>query len=447
MMQKGYMPYKDSFDHKGPLLFLINWLGNEISYFRGVWIFEWIAVTLTFFFSYKSARIFSRIPSAFASIMISGTLLFQYFEGGNLTEEYAMPFIALGTYIFLDYLLNNRISTFRIGISGFALGAVCMLRPNMIGVWVVFCIAIFIKTVQEKDWRQLRQFFLWFIAGFALIVLPIVIWLAINGALKQCFQDYIIFNMKYCEAADEGQSVNFSDKWNTFFNFFNSSAYVIGFVGILFHLRKQPFTNITYAIYMLASLLFISISGMTYNHYGMALVPVTIYPISLIFSDLENLSDNGSKRIAWIFVTVYVLNVLMTPTWIDLIKSIPVSYEQRAEKQVSPLYNNITEVINTYSSENDSISVYGNYDFIYVHSHRKHATRYSYQFPIGQVMPQIMEEYMEQLQAELPVIIIVQQNRYDDNISQFLNQNSYSFVWGQYGELDAGGILIFYRAK
>lgn len=39
MMDKGYMPYKDTFDHKGPLLYAINYWGLKIAYYRGVWVF------------------------------------------------------------------------------------------------------------------------------------------------------------------------------------------------------------------------------------------------------------------------------------------------------------------------------------------------------------------------------------------------------------------------
>ena len=40
MIDKGYMPYKDSFDHKGPLIYVLNYWGLKISYYRGVWLFE-----------------------------------------------------------------------------------------------------------------------------------------------------------------------------------------------------------------------------------------------------------------------------------------------------------------------------------------------------------------------------------------------------------------------
>ena len=40
MMSKGFMPYRDSFDHKGPLLYIINWLGNNQIFNGKLWIIE-----------------------------------------------------------------------------------------------------------------------------------------------------------------------------------------------------------------------------------------------------------------------------------------------------------------------------------------------------------------------------------------------------------------------
>ena len=57
MMQKGYMPYLDSFDHKGPLIYLINYWGMMINKRHGIWIIEFIAIWITYAALYKIARL------------------------------------------------------------------------------------------------------------------------------------------------------------------------------------------------------------------------------------------------------------------------------------------------------------------------------------------------------------------------------------------------------
>lgn len=122
MMEHGYMPYKDSFDHKGPLLFIINFWGNKISSYRGVWVFEFLFMVVTLFMLYKIARMSCKIVTSYISTFLAISLLFSYFNGGNLTEEYAMAFMTISLYIFIDYLNNHQISRLRLIACGLCLG-------------------------------------------------------------------------------------------------------------------------------------------------------------------------------------------------------------------------------------------------------------------------------------------------------------------------------------
>lgn len=444
MMDKGYMPYRDSFDHKGPLLYVINYWGLKVDYYRGVWVFEFIFMTVTFFMLYKIARLKTKIFSSILVVVTAMTMLFTYFQDGNMTEEYAMPFIAIGIYIFLDYLLNSKITWYRIAISGISMGAVCLLRPNMIAVWIVFCAAIFFRTIVEKDWKQLGQFVAWFLVGFALIVIPFIVWLAVNGALQDCIEDYIVFNMQYTSA--EGGRASLGAKWRSFFTFATSTIYIFALMGIAYSLRKKLFVDFTYAIYMVVGVALLCISGMEYGHYGMALVPAVVYPLSLIMENVENLSNQEISKVIKMLISVYIMATIIVPQSLDTIYSFPSYYSNRDKGPIDDITREICVKVAELTSEDDAISVYGNTDIIYVVSHRKHATKFSYQFPIGQVMPEIMDEYMEQLEEEQPPVVVV--TTYDDNnIQKFLEENEYEKVWPEENEEQTTSYVVYYHAQ
>ena len=452
MMDKGYMPYKDSFDHKGPLLFIINYLGLKISYYRGVWLFEMIFMTITLYMMYKIARLRTKISSSLLVVLTAMSLLFGYFEGGNFTEEYAMLFIAIGIYIFLDYLLNGQISRLRIAISGFSMGAICMLRPNMIAVWIVLCAAIFFRKIWEREWKQLGQFVLWFIIGFLLIVLPIVIWLAANGALQACIEDYILFNMHYSSA--EGGFATSSAKWDLFFTLASSTVYLMAFIGITYNLKKNLFVNIAYTIYLIIGVILLSMSGVYNGHYGMALAPAVIYPLALIMADVEKLSNQDISRVIKMLITVYMVTAVIIPKSIGTIKEIASYYENKNTEQFDETMNEICEMVSNLTSEDDTISVYGNMDFVYVKTHRIHATQYSYQYPIGLYKPEIIDQYMEQLANELPSVIVVEDYysfHNKGNILGFLEGNGYQLVWPENTTVEDLGKAkthsVFYRSQ
>ena len=86
MMARGSIPYVDTFDHKGPLLYILNWLGDRISLYRGVWVIEMIFLIATFFMLYKIARLVCKKSVSCIVVFLSISLLFGYFDGGNISE-------------------------------------------------------------------------------------------------------------------------------------------------------------------------------------------------------------------------------------------------------------------------------------------------------------------------------------------------------------------------
>ena len=197
MMEKGYMPYKDSFDHKGPYLYILNYIGDKISHYRGIWVIEYISLFLTMLAMYKIARLCCDKLFSCITVFISVSLLHGYFQGGNFTEEYAMPLIAVSLYIFLDYIINKRITKFRLILCGICFGATVFDRVNMIAVWLVFGVVIFIVCLTKKQYKELMEYIVFFLIGFCIVSIPIILWLGVRGALTDFWKDYIIFNFRY----------------------------------------------------------------------------------------------------------------------------------------------------------------------------------------------------------------------------------------------------------
>lgn len=443
MMEHGFMPYKDSFDHKGPFLYILNWIGNRISQYSGIWVVEIVAIGVAFFVLYKIARMSCGIIASTITALTSISLLFVYYEGGNLAEEYAMPCIAVGIYFFLEYLINNTISKARVIISGICFGIVLLLRPNMVTVWLIYCLTITTLLLWKKSINECVVFSIWFSAGVAVILIPVIIWLGVNNDLYYFIHDYLFFNIQYTIA--EGK-VLFSSKWNSFFYFYNSSVYIIAFFSMVFHLKSEVrIISISYMFYLILTIVFMIISGRSYGHYGMVLIPAVVYPISLVFSDIEKITDANTSKVLLIVISLYLLSTNIIPNWIGIIAGIATKYEVKDENHLNEVTIKITNMIENYTIETDLISVYGNWDVIYVLSNRMHATRYSYQFPIGQIMPEIMDEYMDGLQEELPKAIIIRPGNFDENIQAFLEKNDYKIQYSSNAEELNNSAMLYLR--
>ena len=170
---------------------------------------------------------------------------------------------------------------------------------------------------------------------------------------------------------------------------------------------------------------------MKYAHYGMVLIPAVIYPLSQLFAELESLEIKQISKALILIVSFYTLSTIILPDWVTLISSSASNYSKKDDDKISNVVRTISTLIKDNTLENEAISVYGNWDIIYVISNRIHATRYSYQFPIGTIMPNIMDEYFEELQEELPKIIVISPKKYNNRMKKFLDLNEYDLLWNQ----------------
>lgn len=411
-MEKGLMPYKDSFDHKGPLLYIYNWLGMQIAYWRGIWIIEFVSLFTCFFFMYRMARIVCGRFFALLAVTICSAPLYLYFEGGNLTEEYALPFLAGALYIFANYFVNHYISKARLIMCGLSFGAVCLLRINMISVWLVFCIAVLLQCLHEKEGQKILFFLKWFVTGTLLIIVPIFLWLIAKGAFEDFVIDYFIFNHLYIKATALG-------RYNSFMFFANNSYVILATVISVYMCKQKKIFYISYLAYIFVTLAFICVSGQTFSHYGMVLVPMLVYPISLLLSKADIKEKNG-----YLFFVLYIMLAQVTPAWISGVnKAAEYYFQEDITSARVDTTGKVVEYVVSNSEENEKIIVWGNWDIIYALSKRLPASKYSYQFPIGKVDNRILADFFDELKENFPKIIVISSDLGD--MEQFLVENNY----------------------
>lgn len=430
MMERGYIPYKDSFDHKGPLLFILNYLGNRISATSGIWVIEYIFLMAAVSAMYRIARLFCNLWQSVFFVVVSMILLIPYFEKGNFSEEYAMTFIAISLFVFVDYFKNNKITRIRLLLCGATFAGTLLLRPNMIALWCVMCLAVLIKSCKDKSIKELFSFIGWFILGVVIVVGPIAVWLWKNGALQYCWYDYVTFNNQYVSSED-GRSL-LSARCSAYVYFAATPIYLISvLLQLLLSFMKRNTLNIAYLMLLIVSPLFICVSGHTYAHYGIILVPLVVYPLA---SALHAVNAQKSKLVSDSIILISKITVLIVIAFnaylaVDYLVGF-ISSNKIVEVYTADEMNEICNILDENGiGEDEAISVYGNWDLVYVMSTRPHATDYSYQFPIGEVMPSIMDDYMKQMQEELPRVVVVQSGCYDNNIDAFICDNDYELIW------------------
>lgn len=360
-----------------------------------------------------------------ATVYVVTKLFLKFYEFGNLTEEYAMVFISIALYVFLSYLRGKKFAGIEL-LMGAACGCVLMLRPNMIGVWCVFCSVIFVILILKKDKQDLIRFVLNFIIGNLIVLMVFLIWLWYKGALSDFLNCYIVFNVKYSNAASWGDRIMVIKK---FLFVPQVGIPVVSSVILMVASRHKNIEMIMCLCCVFVSLILLAMSGRGYGHYGMVLVPLMVYLVAFCFNKIGEWCQTrqwvcckGScnficvNAIMFIFLCVGVID--MARFCIKTIK----------KSEINGEILKTTELVTRNSIDKDRILVYGNLDNIYVYSKRLHATNYSYQFPLIDIDEKIRDDFWNQMCLELPKLVIVQNMRMDSDMDAYLRRYRYRLV-------------------
>ena len=141
-MLEGKLPYRDLFDHKGPILYLIEVSGLRLSPHstNGVWVLEVLNLLAA---SYLMLRLgfleAENRASGFLVVLTAvGVCGWKIWQGGNFTEEYALPWITAAALVFFRFFQSGCYRLRDIFLLAFSFAIVFLLRANMVAVWAHF---------------------------------------------------------------------------------------------------------------------------------------------------------------------------------------------------------------------------------------------------------------------------------------------------------------------
>ena len=402
----GGMPYRDTFDHKGPLLYLINVFGFLLDESWGIWLLEFGTFFMTFAFAYKMARNLgcTRMAARLTIFLAVGVTLY-YLYLGNCTEEYSLPFLYASFLIFHRYFSGKTIKKWHLIVCGFSFAAVVLLRINIAVLWVVMCVGIAYDCIRKKRAKDIFCFLFWFLLGFCLLTVPILLWLIHNQAFNPFIQDYFLFNLAYASTAYKNSQYSVTSLFLNrilSFSFFFSGLVVLN-TGILFYISliRKKLWDILCVLCMLASLCMMCLSGHQIIKYGLMLIPLLLYSISILLKEVERIPQRDQK-VASIITVLFIILALSIDGWTDLGKPL-----YRKIVHFDGNIRQVARVVQENSSEEDKITFCGNADRVYLFSDRFSVSKYSYQsetlFRIGN----IEDEYFSDVEYLRPKIIIL----------------------------------------
>jgi hypothetical protein len=203
----GRTLYTEAFDHKGPLIFFIYGIGYLISNasFLGMYFIECIFWTIMIFAAYLTARLYLEKIYAFLVALVFPVIMLTHSFNGGSAEEFIVVLQVISLYLFILYFKDKGASVHN-PVYMFIHGGMCaitlLIKINLVMFWFFPLAAIFINILLKREYRNLIKNLIAFFCGILLIILPICIYLLVNGAFSEAWYIYIDLNGTYAMIGD-----------------------------------------------------------------------------------------------------------------------------------------------------------------------------------------------------------------------------------------------------
>jgi hypothetical protein len=451
----GEIPYRDIWDHKPPVVFYINALGLAITNFSrwGVWLIEFvsllIAATIGYYLIKKSLGTISAVLSSLLWLL---TLVFVI-QGGNLTEEYALPlqFVALWLAIDIDKPGLHHWRYFLIGFFGVI---AFFTKQTSIGIWISIILYLsFRRLTSSQVTRLIRELLLLAAGGFAFAI-PTIVFFGVLGALPQFWNSAFYFNLVYSSSAT-GFINHLAPLISGIKPLTSTGLLQISMIGYVFAVililykksifgKWLPFLLIG-IIDLPIEFILVSFSGETFAHYYMAMLPVlSLFAGVFFWICILQISALGIKETARFLFVISIMGIFF---WISI-----KNYKDQVSAYRSMEDETVINYIVSNTSPDDNVLMWGAESSTNFFAQRKSPSRFVYQYPLyekGYVDEQMIEEYLGDIINNPPRLIIDTKNSltpmYDFPVhSQAINK-SIAYLQSHYRILRNLGDWIVYE--
>ena len=324
-MMNGVVPYRDLFEQKGPLLYLIYGIGYLLSNysFHGVFVLEVLSFTIFLYYAHKTISMFleekySFLMLPFVAFIVTTTYAFA--QGGSC-EEFCLPFFAVSLYYFIKHFRESQLTDKEIYINGVIAGCVLLMKFTMLGFWIGFGLFIFIDLLKRENIKKAFMFCLKFLIGMFIPFALALLYLLITGGIKDFFEDYFIINMTAYEA---GKKYSFIQRiiriFRTIFIAFRQNGVL--FVSTIASLPifvwfikdKNKYFKLYLIGLMFFTLFFIFWGLKIYRYY---ILPVTIFTIIVLIGVISIIKKHTDKIINkkimnYVFVLFFIVFVVLS---------------------------------------------------------------------------------------------------------------------------------------
>ena len=198
-MLKGLMPYRDLFDHKGPLLYALYGTGAALCSrgFLGVWLLEILSLAALLALAQRLSYRLGAGPLRYTAAPACAVTVCccRAFTQGGSAEEFCLPALLLGILCTLRILQEEKGREKAAALFGGAAAWVFLIKYTDCGLFFGLGFFLLLCVLRRSGALACGRVLLRMTAGFAVPVLLCALWLLACGALAECWQVYFAQNL------------------------------------------------------------------------------------------------------------------------------------------------------------------------------------------------------------------------------------------------------------
>ena len=432
-LSQGYAPYSEIFDHKGPLLFILQEIPqlfaggySTLAVFTQEVLFLWACLLLL---AHMARRL--NVPTV-AVQLIYLALYAPLTDGGNLTEEYANLFTLAGLDVMLVVFGEGLAGDGerRLAAPALCMGAMAtlcfMTRANNALPLVGAVGALALYLIATGKWAGLGRCVLGFMAGCLLVTAPIVIWLVSQGALSDAIYGSLLHNMMYAGTRGQGRiHMLFFDSYGHD-AIFLAALSCLGAVCAAARTRRAPL-----ALAMVAGAACGGLAGFIshkfYTHYLMISVPMAALGAAQTLAFIRERMAKWLRGICCAAAAVSLLALIFFGVRINAQREADYAVMQTFAKDAQALYALVPE------DERDAFMAYRVEPKWYVAAEALPCMRFYFlQEILADADPAVMDEIAAEFENDPPKWLVLFYNRafsppYDARVAEIFDTR-YEFV-------------------
>ena len=167
---RGKTLYVDYFDNKGCILYFIQALGLFLGGNSAILLMQALSLTITLILWDKIIAFYREGRSRLICLALALFFVLCFYDGGNLSEEWSLPFASYPIYLYFRSLKTNKeIKKWEMLAIGLCFGIIAFIRINNASAFLGFVIYLFVVFLLNKDFKKFITNALFVLLGIALV--------------------------------------------------------------------------------------------------------------------------------------------------------------------------------------------------------------------------------------------------------------------------------------